>query len=148
MLYQQQKNPYFSRMGGTNDQWLLLKKSNILRYMIANIDSGWKYRRQKSCLRETLNLAMFGDSSTNTKNIVLSHVLCNMLHVTCDIPNVACDIWHLTCHMSPTWTARDPPPANFPTIHSRLVQQDRTKKKDLNLKSQPKLEYFNSIIVS
>ena len=42
---------------------------------------------------------------------------------------VPCYVSPVTCHMSPTprATATDPPPANFPTLHSRLVHQDRTK---------------------
>ena len=35
----------------------------------------------------------------------------------------------VTCHLSPTPTAiaKDPPPANYPTMHSRLICQDRTQ---------------------
>ena len=43
-------------------------------------------------------------------------VTCHMLHVTCHMSRV-------TCHLSlrPTATATDPPSANSPTMHSRLV---------------------------
>ena len=35
---------------------------------------------------------------------------------------------HVNCHLSPTATAKDPPPSYSPTMHSRLVGQDRTQK--------------------
>ena len=39
------------------------------------------------------------------------------------------DILHVCCHQSltPTAIATDPPPANSPTLHSRLVHQDKTQ---------------------
>ena len=43
---------------------------------------------------------------------------------------VTCHMYCVTCHMSLTSTAptaKDPPPANSPTMHSRLVLQDKTK---------------------
>ena len=38
-----------------------------------------------------------------------------------------CQLSPVTCHISPTptVTATDPPPANSPTLHSRMVHQDR-----------------------
>ena len=43
---------------------------------------------------------------------------------------VPCKVSHIPCHLAPTptATATDPPPNNSPTMHSRLVHQDRTKK--------------------
>ena len=38
-----------------------------------------------------------------------------------------CNLPHVAFHMSltPTATATDPPPANSPTIHSRMVHKDQ-----------------------
>ena len=38
-----------------------------------------------------------------------------------------CHMSDVTCHLllTPTATATDPPPANSPTMHSRLVHQDK-----------------------
>ena len=49
-----------------------------------------------------------------------------------------CHVSSVTCHLSPMAiaTATDPPPANSPTMHSRLVHQDRTKNNET--KSKPK----------
>ena len=50
-----------------------------------------------------------------------------MCHVSC----VTCCVSPVTCHMSlmPTATFTDPPPANFPNIHIRLVSKDPKKSK-------------------
>ena len=60
----------------------------------------------------------------------MSHVICHMSSVMCNVSSVTCHLSRVTCHISPTptATATDPPLANYPTIHSRLVHQDRTKK--------------------
>ena len=57
---------------------------------------------------------------------VICHVSCVMFHVS----NVTSQMSNVTCHLSPapTATATDPPPDNYPTMHSRLVHQDRTQK--------------------
>ena len=44
------------------------------------------------------------------------------LHGTCHLSTV-------TCHPSTTAAATHPPPANSPTVHSRLVQQEKPKNK-------------------
>ena len=50
---------------------------------------------------------------------------------TCHVSRVMCCVLHITCHLSltSTATATDPPPANLPIMHSRLVRKDpRTQK--------------------
>ena len=99
--------------------------------------------------RETLNLSMSGDSSTDSKmdrnwqkwtetdnNFKKKkkeknykrkfHVSCVTCHVSC----VTCHMSHIPCHLSPftiltpTATTTDPPPANSPAMHNRLVHKD------------------------
>ena len=43
--------------------------------------------------------------------------------VTCLMPHVTCHMLGVTCHMSltPTAKAKDPRPANFTSIHSRML---------------------------
>ena len=44
---------------------------------------------------------------------------------------VRCRLSPVTCHMSlmPTATAKDPPPVNSPTMHSRMVLEEKKKEK-------------------
>ena len=102
--------------------------SSSLLEMSSENGSHWplKYNDEKSRKRETLNLSMCADSSADTKmkfflqkrkkNIYMSPVTCHMSCVTCFLSPV-------TCHMSltQTATATDPPPANSPLFHSKLV---------------------------
>ena len=37
------------------------------------------------------------------------------------VSHVACLMSLVTCHLSPTATATDSPPANSPTMHSRMI---------------------------
>ena len=48
----------------------------------------------------------------------VSSVRCHVTHVICHVKCVACRVSPVTCHMSltPTTTARDPTPANCPTL--------------------------------
>ena len=55
-------------------------------------------------------------------------IMCHMSPVTCHLSPITCHLIFVTCHLSPTATATDPHPDNSPTMHSRLVQQNRTKK--------------------
>ena len=57
----------------------------------------------------------------------MSGVKCQVSNVRCHMSNVMCHVSPVTCHMSlrPTATATDPPTANSPTIHSRLVCKDQ-----------------------
>ena len=57
----------------------------------------------------------------------VSGVTCHVSHVTCQMSHVKCCMPHVTCHMSltPTAIATDPPPANSPTLHSRMVCKDK-----------------------
>ena len=41
-----------------------------------------------------------------------------------------CHVSHVKCHISTTLKTTDPPLANSPTMHSRLVHQDRIKWSD------------------
>ena len=61
-------------------------------------------------------------TKTNRKgptNIFLLHVVCVTYHMSLVICHIKC----FACHLSlmPSATATDPPPANSPTMHSRLV---------------------------
>ena len=84
--------------------------------------------------RETLNLSTCPDSSKQI--CVTSHISCVMC--MCHPSRVTFHISPVTCYLSPTPTATitDPPPANSPTMHSRLVNQDRTQIPPKN--SEPK----------
>ena len=57
---------------------------------------------------------------------MMCHVSCVMYHVYC----VRCHVSCVMCHLSQTPTAKatDPPPAYYPTRHSRLVLQKHTPK--------------------
>ena len=50
--------------------------------------------------------------------------------IICHMSGVACCVLRVTCHLSitPTATATDPPPANSPIMHSRLVAKTPPKK--------------------
>ena len=61
-------------------------------------------------------------------------VMCHMSRVLCHISHVACRVSRVTWHLSltPTATARDPPFANSPTMHRRLVRNDpKTQRKQI-----------------
>ena len=65
---------------------------------------------------ETLNLLTCADKRTDRKE---EEKYKKKLHMSC----VTCHMLRVTCHLSvtPTATATDAPPANFPTMHCRLV---------------------------
>ena len=48
------------------------------------------------------------------------------IYIMCQVSNVMCYVSDVNCHMSltPTATATNPPPANSPIMHSRLVRKD------------------------
>ena len=48
----------------------------------------------------------------------------DMSNVTCHVSHFMCHISHVTCHVS----AKDPPPANSPIIHSRLALKPKKVK--------------------
>ena len=55
----------------------------------------------------------------------MSHFACQVLGVTCHVLFVRCQVLHVTCHqLTPTAKAIDPPPANSPIMHSRLLCKD------------------------
>ena len=67
-----------------------------------------------------MNLSMCADSSTDNKKYEEKRRRKN-----------PCDTFHLspvTCQLLPTPTAIDPPPANSPKMHRRLVHQDINQK--------------------
>ena len=43
--------------------------------------------------------------------------------IRCEVSGARCQVSHVKCHMSltPTATATDPPPANSPTRHIRML---------------------------
>ena len=75
----------------------------------------------------TLNLKMCADSSTNTKKIQkeFKTILFLFICVMCRLSPVICHLSPVTCQLSTrqTATVTDPPPANSPTMYSRLVCQ-------------------------
>ena len=90
-----------------------------------------------SRIRETMNILMSADSSTDTKvdrnrkkgkkkikNRI--NIMCHMSFVTCLVSCVMCHLARITCHLSLTLTVTvtDPPPAISPIMHSRLVFKD------------------------
>ena len=60
--------------------------------------------------------------------------------VRCQVSYVTCQVLRVTCHMSltPTATAAEPPPANSPTMHSRMGYQDP----QINLFHRAILDHF------
>ena len=84
----------------------------------------FKFNRQ---LQKVKNISQ---QQRRRKNIYiwchLSGVAFQVSRVTCHVSCVASHMSHGTCHMSltPTATAMDPPPANSPTMHSRMVCED------------------------
>ena len=61
-------------------------------------------------IRETLNLLMCADTSTDNKTdrnrqkgrtTKYEGKKCDMLHVRCQVSHVRCHIVHVACHMSP-----------------------------------------------
>ena len=67
-----------------------------------------------SVQEEEKKLSMYVERGNNTKSIQQIKENTNLLRVDC----------HLSS--TPTTTATDPPPANSPTMQSRLVWQDKT----------------------
>ena len=70
----------------------------------------------------------------------VSHVKCQLSCVTCHMSHVTCHLSNFTCRLSPvttpTATATEPPSANPPIMHSRLVhkeQKTRTNFKTLTI---------------
>ena len=59
----------------------------------------------------------------------VSGVRCQVLGVRCQVSDVRCQVSLGTCHLSLTLTATDtdPPPANSPTMHRRLICQEEEK---------------------
>ena len=65
-------------------------------------------------------------NSDRAKNSLLDGLgICQVSFVTCHVSCVACHMSSVTCHLSltlkPTATAIDSPPANSPSMQSRLV---------------------------
>ena len=61
----------------------------------------------------------------------------NISHVSCVICHVSCVLYHMmhvTFHMSVRPTATDPPPANYPTMHRRLLCKDHKTEEEQKYK--------------
>ena len=76
---------------------------------------------------------------TTTKKTIKNNVLCvmcHMPHVRFQVSHITYLVSHVACHLSlsPTATARDPPSANSPLKHSRLVCKDQKKTKIAKVK--------------
>ena len=55
----------------------------------------------------------------------MSGVRYHMAGITCHVSDVMCRVSPVKCHLSNvTATATDPPPAIFPTMHSRMVCEE------------------------
>ena len=112
-------NPYCSEVHLLNQQYLQSRPPmSHLKYSL-----WWDLERkkEKKCLRETLNLMACVDSSTHTKmnrnrqkdsppkkiNKIKSHlrVWCQMSHVMCQKSYVRCHMLCVTYHMSPVTNA-------------------------------------------
>ena len=94
--------------------------------------------KKKTCKQESLNLLTYGDSSTDTKTDRNGHKRREkMSGVMCQASRVTCHKSCVACHLSllPTATATDPPPADSPTMHNRLVLKDQTTQTIKNSKS-------------
>ena len=68
----------------------------------------------------------------------MSHVMSHVSHVKCHVSCVMCRMLRVTCHLSltpiATATAKDPTPANFPIIRSKLFC--KTKKTEIMSKQK------------
>ena len=71
----------------------------------------------------------------------VSSVTCHLSRVMCQVSQVLCHMLRVTCHFSltPTATATDPPAANSPTMHSRLVCKHQTNQKNSKRKKSSEL---------
>ena len=71
----------------------------------------------------------------------VSHFTCNVSCTMYHVTHVACRRSPVICHLSlmPKATATDPPPANSPTMHSRMVGKDqKNQNKNLNKRERKK----------
>ena len=57
-----------------------------------------------------------------------------ILDFTCHMSRVTSHVSHIVCRLSPTTTVTDPPPANYPIMHCRLVCKEQTTRKFQNAK--------------
>ena len=69
--------------------------------------------------------------------------MCHLSSVMCHLSPVMCRVSPVICHMLITSTAiaMDHPPANSPTIHSRVVNRDKKATNKINKK-----DYIMSIL--
>ena len=91
------------------------------KYSFKTQNINWIFTK-KSSKQESLNLSIIADSRNDSKKIrrqLNIYIYVNMTCVTCHLSSV-------TCHLSPllTATAIYPPPAYYPTMHSRHVCKD------------------------
>ena len=56
----------------------------------------------------------------------------------CQVSCFPFHVFRVVCHMSPA-TAKDPPPANSPILHSMLVYKDQTNQKQIQNNNKKKL---------
>ena len=64
--------------------------------------------------------------------------MCHMSRATCHASHVMCCMLPVACHMLHVTktTATDPPPTNFPEIHSRLVGKTQRPKQKFKTNNQ------------
>ena len=76
--------------------------------------------------------------------------MCHISCVMCHVSNVLCHMSsvHVMCHLSLKPTATDPPPANSPTMNSRLILRDPKNTKKIqnatNHQDLPKIKLSSS----
>ena len=106
--------------------WWYLKKNNIVTVIFLGFHNlnFWVLSQFK------LSLVINNPSPPKKKQFFtyhMLHVMCPLSHVTCPLSNVTCPLSpfnNTNCHRP---TAKDPPPANCPTILSRLVLTFKNK---------------------
>ena len=113
-------------------QWTtnLLKKKPIAIFNSSNLlkfldDPDWP-RVQGHKISWHIWILACSDVITYTKKMH-DKSLRSISWVTWYVSHVACHMPHVTCHISitSTTTAIDPAPANFPSMHSRMVCKDQ-----------------------
>ena len=83
-----------------------------------------KQKKKKSGIQETLNLLMCANSNTKKKRYKKIMILTKkILGAMCHVSDITCRMSPVTYNMplTPTVTTMDPPPANCPTMHSRMM---------------------------
>ena len=100
-----------------------------------------------ACADRRNNTKIERDIEKKNRRKKVSCVICHILCVRYQVSHVTYHVWHVTCHLSltPTSTAIDPPPINYPTMHGKLVPKHlktNKKSKSKNLLKLKKNQQF------